>query len=207
MQSCSFSGPAILLPDPDKDESQNEISIGLNRKVVLAGGCFWGIQAVFQHVCGVKTAISGYTGGDAAMASYDAVSRGLTSHAEAVEITYSPQEISLGKILKIFFSVAHNPTELNRQGPDHGTQYRSAIFAAYPEHAEIAQNYIHQLNDAKRFNGPIVTQVHTLDAFYSAENYHQDYARLNPDNPYVATHDMPKLVNLQKYYPELFRKL
>ncbi len=173
--------------------------------IILAGGCFWGVQAVFQHVHGVKSAISGYAGGDADTASYRQVSAGNTGHAEAVRVVYDPAVISLGTILRIYFSVAHNPTELNRQGPDRGTQYRSAVFYETPEQKKITQNYIDQLDKAKIFSGAIVTSLEKATDFYQAEDYHQDYARLHPDDPYIAIHDLPKVAHLQKEFPALFQ--
>jgi peptide-methionine (S)-S-oxide reductase len=173
-------------------------------KAVLAGGCFWGVQVVFQHVKGVTHVTSGYSGGAAGTASYETVSEGNTGHAESVEITYDPAQVTYGTLLKVYFEVAHDPTELNRQGPDTGTQYRSSIFYATPEQQKVAQDYIAQLNAAKAFPKPIVTQVVPLKAFYAAEAYHQDYATLHPNQPYIAHFDLPKLANLQKELPELY---
>jgi peptide-methionine (S)-S-oxide reductase len=172
--------------------------------VVIAGGCFWGIQAVFEHVKGVTGVRAGYSGGSAETANYETVSSGTTGHAESVRITYDPSRITYGQLLKVFFSVAHNPTELNRQGPDTGTQYRSVIFYANEEQRWIAQAYIDQLNKAKVFDRPIVTQVAGLRAFYEAESYHQDYAFHHPDEPYIAINDLPKVDNLRKQLPELY---
>ncbi|HJR08191.1 MAG TPA: peptide-methionine (S)-S-oxide reductase MsrA [Pyrinomonadaceae bacterium] len=174
------------------------------RTVVLAGGCFWGIEAVFEHVKGVNNVVSGYAGGTAKTASYEVVSAGESGHAEAVRITYDPSQITYGRLLKIFFSVAHDPTQLNRQGPDTGTQYRSAIFYADAEQKRIAESYVKQLNDAKVFGRQIVTQVAALDAFYEAEPYHQDYAAHHPDQPYIKAHDLPKVENLRKQFPDLY---
>jgi len=203
--ACSLSqAHATSLPDPLYDAplvSNKETSL---ETIVVAGGCFWGVQAVFQHVKGVQKALSGYAGGDASTAHYDIVSSGQTHHAEAVQITYNPSQITLGKILKVFFSVAHNPTEMNHQGPDHGTQYRSAIFVATPEQKKIAIDYITQLQQTNIFSDPIVTQVEPLDHFYPAEDYHQDYATLHPDNPYIVTNDLPKVNNLKKEFPDLY---
>lgn len=173
--------------------------------VVLAGGCFWGVQGVFQHTQGVLQAVSGYAGGKADSATYSMVSSGATGHAEAVQVTYDPRKISYGQILQIYFSVAHDPTQLNRQGPDHGTQYRSAIFTASDEQARAPQAYIAQINAAKVFSAPIVTQVTPLQGFYRAEDYHQDYATLHPNQPYIAYNDLPKISNLQKMYPAIYR--
>jgi peptide-methionine (S)-S-oxide reductase len=171
---------------------------------VVAGGCFWGLQAVFQHVKGVNAVVSGYSGGAARTAQYEVVSTGKTGHAESVRITYDPSQISYGQLLKVFFAVAHDPTELNRQGPDTGTQYRSVIFYANEEQKRIAQAYIEQLNKAKVFGEPVVTQVAPLNAFYKAEAYHQDYAINHPDEPYIYLNDLPKVENLRKQLPELF---
>ncbi|WP_085946789.1 peptide-methionine (S)-S-oxide reductase MsrA [Herbaspirillum sp. B65] len=173
--------------------------------VVLAGGCFWGVQGVFQHTQGVLQAVSGYAGGKADTASYSQVSAGTTGHAEAVQVTYDPRKISYGQILQIYFSVAHDPTQLNRQGPDQGTQYRSAIFTASAQQQQATLAYIAQLNAAKVFAAPIVTTVAPLQAFYRAEDYHQDYATLHPNQPYIAYNDLPKISNLQKMYPAIYR--
>lgn len=172
---------------------------------VLAGGCFWGVDAVFKHVKGVSTVVSGYSGGDRATASYESVSTGTTGHAEAVSITYDPAKISYGQLLKVFFAVAHDPTELNRQGPDTGTQYRSAIFYANEEQKQVAQAYIDQLNKARVFPAPIVTQVVPLKQFYPAEEYHQNYLARHPYQPYIVINDIPKLEQLQKHFPAIYR--
>ncbi|MFN2491656.1 MAG: peptide-methionine (S)-S-oxide reductase MsrA [Pyrinomonadaceae bacterium] len=171
---------------------------------VIAGGCFWGIEAVFEHVKGVTNVTSGYSGGAANTANYELVSSGDTGQAESVRITYDPSKISYGQLLKVFFAVAHDPTELNRQGPDTGTQYRSAIFYANDEQKRISQAYIDQLNQAKVFAGPIVTGVVAFKAFYEAEAYHQDYARRHPTDPCIAINDLPKVANLKKQIPELY---
>lgn len=176
-----------------------------DQTAVLAGGCFWGIQAVFQHVKGVISATSGYSGGASATAEYEVVSTGVTGHAESVKITYDPSQITYGKLLQIFFSVAHDPTELNRQGPDEGSQYRSAIFYNGDEQKRIAEAYIAELNQAKVFSRPIVTQVVPLKAFYPAEAYHQDYATRHPDNPYIVYNDAPKVAHLRQQFPELYK--
>ncbi|MGA3212708.1 MAG: peptide-methionine (S)-S-oxide reductase MsrA [Terriglobales bacterium] len=173
---------------------------------VVSGGCFWGIQAVFQHVKGVKSAVSGYSGGSASTAEYETVSSGETGHAESVKITFDPAQISYGRLLQVFFSVAHDPTQLNRQGPDTGSQYRSVIFYANDEQKHIAGAYIAQLDQAKSFPHPIVTQVVPLQAFYPAEAYHQNYATLHPDNPYIATYDAPKVAHLQQQFPDIYQK-
>src|ERR1700683_2073092 len=181
---------ATALPDPTVDES---LSAQKGQStLVVAGGCFWGVQAVFQHVKGVTGATSGYSGGTVKNPAYEEVSSGSTGHAESVQIIYDPSQITLGQLLKVFFSVAHDPTELNRQGPDSGTQYRSAIFFSTPDQQRIAQAYIQQLDQAKVFSHPIVTQIAPFKAFYRAEDYHQNYATNHPDNPYIATFDLPQ---------------
>lgn len=171
---------------------------------VLAGGCFWGVQGVFQHVKGVLSATSGYSGGAAGAAQYEMVSSGDTGHAESVKIAYDPSQISYGQLLRIFFSVAHDPTELNRQGPDAGSQYRSVIFYADPEQKRIAEAYIAQLDAAKFFPQPIVTQVVPLKAFYAAEAYHQNYLQRHPDSPYIVINDLPKLQRLRAQFPDFY---
>ena len=171
---------------------------------VVAGGCFWGIQAVFQHVKGVINATSGYSGGVANTADYDLVSNGDTGHAESVKITYDPSQITYGQLLRVFFSVAHDPTELNRQGPDTGTQYHSVIFYGSDEQKRIAEAYIAQLDKAKAFSRPIVTQVVPLKAFYPAESYHQDYAAYHPHDLYIVYNDAPKVAHLHQEFPELY---
>lgn len=172
---------------------------------VLAGGCFWGVQGVYEHVKGVLRAVSGYTGGSRATAQYETVSTGITGHAESVQITFDPHQISYAQILQIFFSVVHDPTELNRQGPDVGTQYRSAIFPLSPEQARIATSYIAQLNRARVFDGAIVTRIEPGKVFYPAEEYHQDYLVHNPDNPYIFYNDLPKIADLKRLFPSMFR--
>ena len=172
---------------------------------VLAGGCFWGVEAVFEHVKGVVRVESGYAGGEAGTAQYRKVSSGGTGHAESVQITYDPSRVTYGQLLKVFFAVAHDPTQLNRQGPDWGTQYRSAIFYSNDEQKRIAEAYIEQLNKAKVFEGKIVTQLAKLESFHDAEDYHQDYLVNHPDQPYIVVHDMPKLENLKKYLPALYK--
>lgn len=172
---------------------------------VFAGGCFWGVDAVFKHVKGVAHVLSGYSGGSAATAKYMIVSTGTTGHAESVQVTYDPSKVSYAELLKVFFSVAHDPTQLDRQGPDVGTQYRSAIFYANPQQKEIAQRYIAQLDAAKTFGKPIVTQVVPLDKFYPAEDYHQNYLALHPDQPYIVYNDLPKLAELKKEFPAFYR--
>lgn len=197
------AGSGAAVPAPAK----NEVKPAVSRKetAVVAGGCFWGIQAVFQHVKGVQSATSGYSGGAMKNPDYETVSSGSTGHAESVEIVYDPSKITYGELLQIFFSVAHDPTELNRQGPDEGTQYRSVIFYSNDEQKQVAEAYIAQLNAAGVFSRPIVTQVVPLQAFYRAEDYHQNYATLHPDNPYIAYNDAPKVTNLKKDFPELYK--
>jgi peptide-methionine (S)-S-oxide reductase len=171
---------------------------------VLAGGCFWGIQAVFQHVKGVISATSGYSGGSSKTAEYETVSTGETGHAESVQVVYDPSQITYGELLRIFFSVAHDPTQLNRQGPDEGSQYRSAIFYSTDDQKRIAQAYIAQLDRAKVFSRTIVTQVVPLKAFYPAEAYHQNYAALHPNQPYIVFNDAPKVAHLRQVFPDLY---
>jgi peptide-methionine (S)-S-oxide reductase len=171
---------------------------------VFAGGCFWGVEAVFDHVKGVKRAISGYAGGQIQNPSYEQVSTGDTGYAESVEVIYDPSVVSYGKLLQIFFSVAHDPTQLNRQGPDHGTQYRSAIFYRNPQQQEVAESYIKQLTTAKTFSQPIVTQVAKLPAFYAAEEYHQNYLEQHPNQAYIVINDKPKLAALKKQFPDIY---
>ena len=173
--------------------------------IVLAGGCFWGIEAVYEHIKGVTDAVSGYAGGSKADADYEIVSTGRTGHAESVRVTFDPTKVSLEKLLQVFFSVAHDPTQLNRQGPDVGPQYRSAIFFADEEQKRVATAYIDQLAKAKVYPNPIVTQVVKLEGFYSAEEYHQNFAERNPTYPYIVYHDLPKVANLKKQFPDLYR--
>lgn len=175
-----------------------------SRTAVLSGGCFWGVQAVYQHVRGVTKAISGYAGGSASTAQYEVVSAGGTGHAESVQIAYDPARVTYGQLLRVFFSVAHDPTTLNRQGPDEGTQYRSAIFFQDADQERIARAYIAQLDQAQVFKHPIVTNVTKLPAFYEAEDYHQDYATLHPHDPYIMVNDAPKVANLRALFPDLY---
>jgi len=196
---CTIS--AASLPGPVVDEKTEKKS----ETVVLAGGCFWGVQAVFDAVRGVSSAISGYAGGSKDNAHYEIVSTGTTGHAESVEIVFDPSQVSFGQLLKIYFSVVHDPTELNRQGPDEGTQYRSEIFYTSDEQKRIAEAYIQQLTAAKVFRNRIVTKVAPLQAFYPAESYHQNYVARNPHQPYVAYNDLPKLTNLHAEFPELLK--
>jgi len=191
---------AANLPGPAVDENRSEKK---SETVVFAGGCFWGVQAVFDAIKGVSSSISGYAGGSKANAHYEIVSTGTTGHAESVEVTFDPSVVSFGQLLKIYFSVAHDPTELNRQGPDEGTQYRSEIFYTSDEQKHIAEAYIQQLTAAKAFRRPIVTKVAPLQAFYPAEDYHQNYVARNPHLPDVAYNDLPKLTNLRADFPEM----
>ena len=195
---------AVALPEPAVD--QRLATTARDETVVLAGGCFWGVQAVFEHVRGVKTAVSGYAGGTTTSPSYEDVSSGTTGHAESVQVVFDASQISLGKLLEIFFSVAHDPTQKNRQGPDVGTQYRSAVFYVTDEQRHVTEAYVKQLTDAKTFSRPIVTQVAPLRAFYPAETYHQHYAMLHPDSPYIATYDLPKVAALKERFPALYRE-
>ncbi|HET8875291.1 MAG TPA: peptide-methionine (S)-S-oxide reductase MsrA [Casimicrobiaceae bacterium] len=172
---------------------------------VFAGGCFWGVDAVFKHVKGVTNVVSGYSGGSAATAKYMMVGTGATGHAESVKVTYDPSKVDYAELLKVFFSVAHDPTQLNRQGPDVGSQYRSAIFYANAQQKELAERYIAQLDAAKAFGKPIVTQVAPLDKFYPAEDYHQNYLALHPEQPYIVYNDLPKLAELKKEFPAWYK--
>jgi peptide-methionine (S)-S-oxide reductase len=203
MLACTVTtATAVGIPDPILDAPLAKTKG--EQTAVLAGGCFWGIQAVFQHVKGVKSVTAGYSGGAADTAHYEMVSEGDTGHAESVQITYDSSKITYGQLLKVFFSVAHDPTELNRQGPDTGTQYRSAIFYSNDEQKRIAEAYISQLNQAKIFKQIIVTQVVAFNSFYQAESYHQDYAIKHPDDPYISINDLPKVANLRKQLPDLY---
>ena len=201
--SVVASERVTALPTPAVDESL--ASSPGQETAVVAGGCFWGIQAVFQHVKGVISATSGYSGGSAKTAEYEIVSTGTTNHAESVKIVFDPSKITYGQLLQVFLSVAHDPTQLNHQYPDEGTQYRSVIFYSNDEQKKIAADYIAQLDQAKVFPHKIVTQVVPLKGFYPAEGYHQNYAALHPDNPYIARFDLPKVANLQQTYPQLYR--
>jgi peptide-methionine (S)-S-oxide reductase len=189
---------AVIIPPPVTDMQPAN---GM-QTAVIAGGCFWGVQGVFQHTAGVVSAVSGYSGGSKATADYNVVSSGSTGHAEAVQIKYDPNKISYGKILQIFFSVVHDPTQLNRQGPDTGPQYRSAIFTSNDEQKKVAEAYIAQLDAAKVYKKPIVTKIVPLEAFYPAEAYHQDYLTLHPNQPYIAYNDIPKVDALKKIFAE-----
>jgi peptide-methionine (S)-S-oxide reductase len=207
---ASFTLCAASLPGPTVDENRSEKK---SETVVLAGGCFWGVQAVFDAIKGVSSSVSGYAGGSKANAQYEIVSTGTTGHAESVQVTFDPSQVTFGQLLKIYFSVAHDPTELNRQGPDTGTQYRSEIFYTTDEQKKIADAYIQQLTAAKVFKGPIVTKVAQLQAFYPAEDYHQNYvlhcqqgSPLCTNKGYVAYNDLPKLTNLRAEFPEMCKR-
>jgi peptide-methionine (S)-S-oxide reductase len=193
---------AVVIPGPGFDEAPASSGLKTAR---FAGGCFWGVQGVFQHVKGVANAVSGYAGGDGSQANYQAVSTGSTGHAETVEVTYDPKQISYGQLLQVFFSVAHNPTELDRQGPDHGTQYRSAVFPLDGEQKTIAERYIVELDKTGAFGDKIVTTTVAAPAFYPAEAYHQDFLTLNPTYPYIVYNDLPKIENLKTTFPALYR--
>ncbi len=196
-------GETTPLPNPAADAPLAKAAG--QQTAVFAAGCFWGIEAVFKHVTGVISSTSGYSGGSAESATYEQVSRGSTGHAEAVKVVYDPSKISYGRLLKILFSVAHDPTQFNRQGPDTGTQYRSAIFFANEEQQKIAQTYVNQLQAARVYRKPVVTQITPLKAFYQAEDYHLDYLARNPFQPYIMINDLPKLAALKKEFPELYR--
>ncbi len=200
-QSASAASDFVKLPAPVVDaqkSSQND------QVAVLAGGCFWGIEAVFEHVKGVRKVTAGYSGGSAKTAEYDIVSYGRTGHAESVRVQYDPSQVSYGQLLQVFFSVALDPTELNRQGPDSGPQYRSVLFYGNDEQKKIATDYIAQLTRAKSFSAPIVTQVVPLKAFYPAEAYHQNYFNRHPNNPYIVINDAPKVAHLKQLFPDLY---
>jgi peptide-methionine (S)-S-oxide reductase len=203
LTACTAQAGTANLPDPGVDAPK--ATAHSTETAVLAGGCFWGMQSVFEHVHGVRQVWAGYSGGDANTAHYDDVSEGNTGHAESVKISFDPAVISYGQLLKIYFAVAHDPTELNRQGPDAGTQYRSEIFYANAEQQKIAQAYIAQLTAAKVFDSSIVTLVQPLKAFYPAESYHQDYAHNHPDDPYIVINDAPKVARLKQLYPTLYQ--
>ncbi|RWE64807.1 peptide-methionine (S)-S-oxide reductase MsrA [Mesorhizobium sp.] len=191
---------AVVIPPPAMDEKPTADTA----KAIFAGGCFWGVQGVFQHIKGVTSAVSGYSGGDKGTAAYETVGTGRTGHAEAVEITYEPSKVTYGQLLRVYFSVAHNPTQLNYQGPDRGPQYRSTIFAENDSQKKIAESYIAQLDKAKVFPEPIVTTLETGKTFYPAEDYHQDFLTLNPTYPYIVYNDLPKIENLKTLFPDLY---
>ena len=208
---CTLTAPLMMLaktakvfPDPAADVAASQATSP--QTAVFAGGCFWGVEAVFERLKGVQDVVSGFSGGEAKTAHYETVSTGQTGHAESVKVTYDPAQISYGQLLKVFFSVAHDPTELNRQGPDTGTQYRSAIFYSNDEQKRVAEAYIHQLDEAKIFSHQIVTQVVPLKGFYPAEAYHQNFVARNPMYPYVMYNDLPKLGQLKKEYPNLCKR-
>jgi peptide-methionine (S)-S-oxide reductase len=194
-----------VIPVPAVDERAASGAQATSETAVLAGGCFWGVQGVFQHVRGVSSAVSGYTGGEKSTAHYDMVGSGGTGHAESVRITFDPRKISYGRILQIYFSVAHDPTQLNRQGPDVGTQYRSAIFPANAEQARVAKAYIAQLNQARVYDAAIVTKIEPGREFYPAEDYHQDYMTLHPAQPYIVYNDLPKVEDLKHVFPDAYQ--
>jgi peptide-methionine (S)-S-oxide reductase len=202
LAACDPAGARgkAALPDAKGDVASKGEDVA-----VFAGGCFWGVEAVFDHVRGVKQAVSGYAGGKAITAHYPLVGTGSTGHAESVKVTYDPSQVSYGQLLKIYFSVAHDPTQLNRQGPDRGTQYRSEIFTTSARQQQVATDYIAQLEAAKSFDRPIVTRVAPLAGFYPAEAYHQDYLRKHPDEPYIVYNDAPKLVHLKQQFPNLYK--
>jgi peptide-methionine (S)-S-oxide reductase len=206
MSGCGRGGAAetaVLVPPPAVDEAATG---AITETAVLAGGCFWGVQGVFQHVDGVSRAISGYTGGVAATARYEDVGLGTTGHAESVQVTFDPRVISYGEILRIYFSVAHDPTQTNRQGPDVGTQYRSAIFPRDDAQRNVAERYIAQLDAANTFGRALATRVEPGKTFYRAEDYHQDFLAHNPTYPYIVVNDLPKIENLKRLFPQRFRQ-
>jgi peptide-methionine (S)-S-oxide reductase len=198
----SSAESAKVVPPPTVDAPAGQAASDV---VVLAGGCFWGVQGVFQHVDGVSSAVSGYAGGAKETAQYDRVTSGRTGHAEAVRITYDPRKVSLGRLLQIYFSVAHDPTQLNRQGPDVGTQYRSTIFPTSDEQVRVAKGYIDQLDQARIYGAKVVTTIEPGQIFYPAEAYHQDYMTLHPRQPYIAMHDLPKVDALKRLFPQAYR--
>ena len=202
LASPSFAAEeAFIIPPPASDVAPSD---GL-KTFVLAGGCFWGVQGVYQHTKGVTNAVSGYAGGKASTAQYEIVGSGRTGHAEAVQITYDPKQVTLGKLLQIYFSVAHDPTQLNRQGPDSGTQYRSTVFTSDPQERKLVEAYIAQLNAAKVYKKTIATTLEPLQGFYPAEEYHQDYLTLHPNQPYIVFNDLPKIENLKKIFTDNYR--
>jgi peptide-methionine (S)-S-oxide reductase len=200
--AASRAEDARMIPAPAVDPPSGQAT---SEVAVLAGGCFWGVQGVFQHVEGVTNAVSGYAGGDKETAQYESVSSGMTGHAESVQITFDPRKIAYGRILQIYFSVAHDPTQLNRQGPDSGTQYRSAIFPTNAEQARTAKAYIAQLNEAHVFDAPVVTRIEPDRTFYPAEAYHQDFLTRHPTYPYIVVNDLPKIENLKRLFPDRYR--
>ncbi|GLQ94045.1 peptide-methionine (S)-S-oxide reductase MsrA [Dyella acidisoli] len=203
LTACTAAASNAPLPDPAYDEAKP--TTHSTETAVLAGGCFWGMQSVFEHVRGVRKVWAGYSGGDASTAQYQVVSEGNTGHAESVKIAFDPAVVSYGQLLKIYFAVAHDPTTLNRQGPDAGTQYRSEIFFASPDQKKIAESYIAQLNAAKVFDSTIVTQLAPMRGFYAAEDYHQDYARKHPNDMYIVINDAPKVAQLKQVFPAMYQ--
>jgi peptide-methionine (S)-S-oxide reductase len=202
IRSYLFSGSVCLMLG--LGALSNASAAQTEQMAVFAGGCFWGVDAVFKHVKGVSEVVSGYAGGAAATAHYEMVSEGTTGHAESVRVRFNPAQVSYQQLLQVFFSVAHDPTELNRQGPDAGSQYRSAIFYTSAEQQQIAQSYIQQLTAARTFSAPIITQVVPLQQFYPAEDYHQNFLALHPNKPYIVINDLPKLEQLRKQFPDLY---
>jgi peptide-methionine (S)-S-oxide reductase len=202
-RSAPQAEKARVIPAPAQD--QGAVPAAASEVAVLAGGCFWGVQGVYQHVKGVTSAVSGYAGGQKSTAHYDVIGGGGTGHAESVQVTFDPRQVSYGRILQVFFSVVHDPTQLNRQGPDVGTQYRSAIFPATPEQVAVAKAYIAQLNQARVFDAAIVTKIEMDRPFYTAEAYHQDYLKRNPTSPYIVFNDLPKISDLKRVFPDLYR--
>jgi len=203
VSAFSFGGEdAVLIPPPTLDE----VTQAHSETAVFAGGCFWGVQGVFQHVKGVQKAVSGYAGGAADTAEYERVSEGDTGHAESVQVTFDPTQVSYGSLLQIYFSVAHNPTELNRQGPDSGTQYRSALFPVNAEQQKVAQAYVAQLDAAHVYSKPIVTKLESYNGFYPAEDYHQDFLTEHPSYPYIVINDMPKVANLKQVFAQRYQE-
>lgn len=200
-QSAKGQEAPVVIPAP----TTTLVESGTSATAVFAGGCFWGVQGVFQHVKGVTRAVSGYSGGEAATATYEQTNSGTTGHAEAVEVTYDPSVVSYSQLMQIYFSVAHNPTQLNYQGPDRGTQYRSTIFPLNDQQAAAAETYIAELDAQGLFEGPIVTTLEPFKAFYAAEQYHQDFLTLNPTWPYIVIHDLPKIAALKALFPEVYR--
>lgn len=203
VSSCALARSNAAFPEPAVDSSP---ALHGKQTAVLAGGCFWGVEGVFERLKGVTDVVSGFAGGEKSTAHYETVSSGTTGHAESVKITYDPAKITFGQLLEVYFAVAHDPTELNRQGPDSGTQYRSAIFYMDDEQKKIAEAYIRQLDAAKVFPRPIVTQVVAFHGFYAAESYHQHYLDNNPNNPYIVYNDLPKLEALKKQFPQMCKR-
>ena len=202
LHSARSAEPAVQIPPPAQDEPASGAH---SETAVFAGGCFWGVQGVFEHVRGVKQAVAGYSGGAASTAQYETVERGDTGHAESVRVTFDPTQVSYGRLLQIYFSVIQNPTELDYQGPDHGNQYRSALFPLDAAQRTVAQAYIAQLRKANVFPAPIVTDLETFKGFYPAEGYHQNFLERHPDNPYIAYYDLPKITALRKLFPAQYR--